>query len=254
MSTSPASAPPSAAVTAGAVVAAWAVTRRYGEQDSAVDALRGVSMRVPTRRVHRRDGAVRLRQVDPDAHPRRARRAHHRAGLDRRRGDHRHERRRAHAAASAPHRLHLPVLQPAPDAHGGAERGSAAVDRGREAREGVGRRGDPPGRTRRAAHPQAVRAVRRPAAARRDRAGTRLAPDDSVRRRADREPRLDHQRRDPRADARVRGQPRSDNADGDPRRERGGDRRPRPVPRGRVDRRGRPGLSASTRCSRRWRD
>jgi len=34
-------------VTAGAVVAAWAVTRRYGEQDSAVDALRGVSMRVP---------------------------------------------------------------------------------------------------------------------------------------------------------------------------------------------------------------
>jgi putative ABC transport system ATP-binding protein len=47
MTTSPASAPPSAAVTAGAVVAAWAVTRRYGEQDSAVDALRGVSMRVP---------------------------------------------------------------------------------------------------------------------------------------------------------------------------------------------------------------
>ena len=32
MNTSPASAPPSAAVTAGAVVAAWAVTRRYGEQ------------------------------------------------------------------------------------------------------------------------------------------------------------------------------------------------------------------------------
>ncbi len=47
MTTSPASAPPSEAVTAGAVVAAWAVTRRYGEQDSAVDALRGVSMRVP---------------------------------------------------------------------------------------------------------------------------------------------------------------------------------------------------------------
>ena len=48
MTLSPApSAPPSEAVTAGAVVAAWAVTRRYGEQDSAVDALRGVSMRVP---------------------------------------------------------------------------------------------------------------------------------------------------------------------------------------------------------------
>jgi putative ABC transport system ATP-binding protein len=47
MTTSPATAPPSEAVTAGAVVAAWAVTRRYGEHDSAVDALRGVSMRVP---------------------------------------------------------------------------------------------------------------------------------------------------------------------------------------------------------------
>jgi len=47
MTATPAVAPPSEAVTAGAVVAAWAVTRRYGEQDSAVDALRGVSMRVP---------------------------------------------------------------------------------------------------------------------------------------------------------------------------------------------------------------
>jgi putative ABC transport system ATP-binding protein len=47
MSASSAAAPPSEAVTAGAVVAAWAVTRRYGEADSAVDALRGVSMRVP---------------------------------------------------------------------------------------------------------------------------------------------------------------------------------------------------------------
>jgi putative ABC transport system ATP-binding protein len=47
MTVSPAISPPSEAVTAGAVVAAWAVTRRYGEQDSAVDALRGVSMRVP---------------------------------------------------------------------------------------------------------------------------------------------------------------------------------------------------------------
>jgi putative ABC transport system ATP-binding protein len=47
MTASPASAPPSEAVTAGAVVAAWVVTRRYGEDDSAVDALRGVSMRVP---------------------------------------------------------------------------------------------------------------------------------------------------------------------------------------------------------------
>ena len=47
MNVSPVSAPPSETVTSGAVVAAWAVTRRYGEHDSAVDALRGVSMRVP---------------------------------------------------------------------------------------------------------------------------------------------------------------------------------------------------------------
>jgi putative ABC transport system ATP-binding protein len=44
---STAQAPPPEAVTIGAVVAAWNVTRRYGEEDSAVDALRGVSMRVP---------------------------------------------------------------------------------------------------------------------------------------------------------------------------------------------------------------
>jgi putative ABC transport system ATP-binding protein len=45
MSTAPALSPE--AVTVGAVVAAWNVTRRYGKEDSAVDALRGVSLRVP---------------------------------------------------------------------------------------------------------------------------------------------------------------------------------------------------------------
>jgi putative ABC transport system ATP-binding protein len=40
-------APAPEAITAGAVVAAWNVTRRYGEDDSAVDALRGVSLRIP---------------------------------------------------------------------------------------------------------------------------------------------------------------------------------------------------------------
>ncbi len=44
---STAQAPPPEAVAIGAVVAAWNVTRRYGEEGSAVDALRGVSMRVP---------------------------------------------------------------------------------------------------------------------------------------------------------------------------------------------------------------
>ncbi len=44
---STAQAPPPEAVAIGAVVAAWNVTRRYGEEGFAVDALRGVSMRVP---------------------------------------------------------------------------------------------------------------------------------------------------------------------------------------------------------------
>jgi putative ABC transport system ATP-binding protein len=44
---STADAPAPEAVTIGAVVAAWNVTRRYGEEGSAVDALRGVSMGVP---------------------------------------------------------------------------------------------------------------------------------------------------------------------------------------------------------------
>ena len=42
-----ATAPPPAAVASGAVVAAAEVTRRYGEQESAVDALRGVTMDLP---------------------------------------------------------------------------------------------------------------------------------------------------------------------------------------------------------------
>src|SRR3954466_8964811 len=44
---STAQAPAPEAVTIGAVVAAWNVTRRYGEEGSAVDALRGVSLEVP---------------------------------------------------------------------------------------------------------------------------------------------------------------------------------------------------------------
>ena len=99
MTTSPVSAPPSEAVTVGAVVAAWAVTRRYGEQDSAVDALRGVSMRVPPGEftaVMGPSGSGKstlmhiLAGLDLPTD---------RAGLDRRRGDHRTGRRRADPAA-----------------------------------------------------------------------------------------------------------------------------------------------------------
>ena len=57
----------------GAVVTANEVTRRYGEGDTAVDALRGVTLEVAPCAADRDHGPVGLRQVDADAHPRRAR-------------------------------------------------------------------------------------------------------------------------------------------------------------------------------------
>ena len=49
------------------------VVRRYGEGDTAVDALRGVSVEIAEGTADRGHGTVGLRQVDADAHPRRAR-------------------------------------------------------------------------------------------------------------------------------------------------------------------------------------
>ena len=60
------------------------VARRYGEGDAGVDALRGVSLDIDARAADRGDGALRLRQVDADAHPRRSRPADPRHGHDRR--------------------------------------------------------------------------------------------------------------------------------------------------------------------------
>ena len=92
---------------------------------------------------------------------------------------------------------------------------------------------------RRPAHAPPVRALRRPAAARRDRARARLAADDPLRRRADRQPRLEDGRRDPRPAPRTRsttyGQTTvmvTHEA------ARGRDRRPHPLPRRRPDRAG----------------
>src|SRR5262249_6457292 len=79
---------------------------------------------------------------------------------------------------------------------------------------------------------------RRPAAAGRDRPRARLAADGHVRRRADRQPRLQHEWRDPRVAARVGLQLRPDDGDGDARRTRGRDRRSHPLPRRRADRQG----------------
>ena len=89
----------------------------------------------------RRHGPVGLRQVDAHAHPRRPRPAHRRARSPSPAIDiTRPRRQRADEAAPRPHRLHLPVLQPAPDAHGGREHRAAAQARRRQARPGVARR------------------------------------------------------------------------------------------------------------------
>ena len=73
----------------GSVVTATDLTRRYG---AGRDRGRGAARRLArdrARQADRRHGAVRVGQVDADAHPRRPRQADERHGHDRRRGDHR---------------------------------------------------------------------------------------------------------------------------------------------------------------------
>ena len=84
----------------GAAVSGTGLIRRYGDGDAAVDALRGVDIDVPPRRVRRRHGPVRLRQVHPDAPARRARRPDRGHRAHRRRGPRRPLRRPAREAAA----------------------------------------------------------------------------------------------------------------------------------------------------------
>ena len=84
--------------------------------DTAVDALRGVSVEIARGQADRRDGAVGVGQVDADAHPRRPRQADLRHRHDRGHRDHDARRHRPDEAAARAHRLRLPVLQPAADA------------------------------------------------------------------------------------------------------------------------------------------
>ena len=109
-----------------AVVSAKDITRRYGEGDTAVDALRGVSLDVTRGQ---------LTAVMGPSGSGKSTLMHILAGLDRpTEGDrldrrHRHHdarRQRADQAPAPPHRLHLPVLQPAPDADRGGEHPAAA--------------------------------------------------------------------------------------------------------------------------------
>src|SRR5581483_5990384 len=189
-------------------------------------------------RARRRHGAVRLRQVHPDAPSRGPRQADvgHRA--DRRRGRRLAFRQGRDDPPPAAHRLRLPVLQPAADAERGGERAAAALDRRREAGTRVLRADARPRPPQRPPHAPPGGALGRPAAARRDRTRARVPADGRLRRRADRQPRLEDRRRDPRAAPPQRRGARADDGDGDARRARGRDRRPRDVPRRRQDRRG----------------
>ena len=75
--------------TAPAAVRTASLRKTYGSGDNAVHALDGVDVEFAARPVHRGDGPVRVRQVDPDARHRRAGHRDQRHGLGRRhRPDH----------------------------------------------------------------------------------------------------------------------------------------------------------------------
>ena len=221
------------------VVTARGLTRVYGEGETAVHALRGVDLDITPGQ---------LTAVMGPSGSGKSTLMHVLAGLDKPAGRHVLDRRRrgdgprrqgAHRAAPRAHRLHLPVLQPAADAHGAGEHPAAGGDRGRRRRRGVagradrqGRAGGPHRRTARASSPAASSSASRWRG--RSRPGRPSCSPTS--RRATSTPRTSPG--DPRPAARRRRRLRPDDRDGHPRPARRRDRRPRPAPRGRPDRRG----------------
>ena len=156
------------------VVSAGEVTRRFGEGETAVDALRGVSLEIPKGQ---------FTAVMGPSGSGKSTLMHILAGLDRptsgacrdrRHGYHVARRPSSDAAPPRARRIHLPVLQPAPHALRRGEHHAAARPLRREGGEGLARRADRQGRARRPPPPSALRAVGRSAAASRNRPRARL--------------------------------------------------------------------------------
>ena len=153
-------------------------------------------------------------QVDADALPRRTRHADVGAGVPRRHRARTAVGPRADGVAPRAGRVRVPVVQPDADAHRVGEH-HAAVRAGRsQGRRGVARSRHRHRRPRRSAPPSTVGAVGRTAAAGRDRPGAGDAPRPRVRRRADRQPRLDDRCRGARVPARRRARHGPDRRDG----------------------------------------
>ena len=230
---------PGSAVNGGprdAVVRGADVVRRYGEGDTAVDALRGVSVDI---------AQGRLTAVMGPSGSGKSTLMHILAGLDKPTSGEVSvagveittlddtaltKLRRDHIGFIFQFFNLLPMLTAAenivlPLKLAGGKPDEAWLDRA-----------DRQGRARRPPQPPPGGAVGRPAAARGGRPRARVAPERDVRRRAHGQPGLDDRRRDPRAAARLGRHARPDDGDGHPRRARRGDRRPRPVPRRRPHR------------------
>ena len=188
--------------TATAVVSARDVTRRYGEGDAAVDALRGITLDI---------APGQFAAVMGPSGSGKSTLMHILAGLDKptegiveiagtditNLSDSRLTLLRRHQVGFIFQFFNLlPMLT--------AEENILLPLRlaGENIDPHMGGRDHRPGRPRRPAQAPAVRALRRPAAARRHRPRSGVAPGRDVRRRADRQPRLDDQRRDPHPAAR----------------------------------------------------
>ena len=180
-----------AGMTTPPAIEAHDVVKVFGEGGAQVRALDGVDLVGRARRDGRDHGPVRLRQEHAASHRRRARDADRRHHRRRRPPLRRRRRQRAHAAAPRPHRLRVPVLQPARVAERRGERVAARPDRPPHGR------GDSPARRRAAParRPRGPRvahaggAVGRPAAAGVDRPCAAARAGAGARRRADRQPR-----------------------------------------------------------------